>query len=275
MRSAPPSRLLRSLARITDQASLEEVGHVLVHVGPDVALAIKPVDADVHPFDVLAGFTAPLTWSAFGIRARGRAHHLDGAGPAPAASAITFLVDRRGGEASLLRRAGVLTELTGPAVGTIPDLCRRVLGLSTPPPPRSTAELWTSTWLDRVLDTWCQPHRRRGLMSSWSQIAALHPALAPTTSADRTAEDPATLVARATAHATDWSWTHLRRSPHALHLPQGPLEPELATWMDDGFFARWTLGAFPDVLTMAGDLRELLGDPLGPQLTKVVAALLD
>jgi hypothetical protein len=45
--------------------------------------------------------------------------------------------------------------------------------------------------------------------------------------------------------------------------------------MDDGFFARWTIGAYPPVATLAVDLRELLGDPLGPQLVEVVAALLE
>jgi hypothetical protein len=45
--------------------------------------------------------------------------------------------------------------------------------------------------------------------------------------------------------------------------------------MDDGFFARWTIGAFPPVNTMATDLRGLLGEPLGPRLLEVVVSLLE
>ena len=44
--------------------------------------------------------------------------------------------------------------------------------------------------------------------------------------------------------------------------------------MDDGFFARWTIGAFPSIATMAIDLGELLGAPLGRQLLVTTGALL-
>jgi hypothetical protein len=44
--------------------------------------------------------------------------------------------------------------------------------------------------------------------------------------------------------------------------------------MDDGFFARWTMGAFPSIATMATELGELLGDPLGRQLLLTTGALL-
>ena len=59
-----------------------------------------------------------------------------------------------------------------------------------------------------------------------------------------------------------------------LALPGARLERDVARWMDDGFFARWTIGAFPSIATMATDLRELLGAPLGRQLLETTAALL-
>ena len=280
-RRGPHHRLLPAVAEIVDQATADDPGHVLVYVEdpvqPEVSLGFKSIDAGVHPFNVLAGFTAPAEWTAFGIRARGRARHLDDPAAAPAASAITFLVDRtgRGGVGAAPRRARSPT-LPGPALGTIPDLCRRVLDLPTAPAPPSTALLWTSIWLDRVLEQWGQPHRRRDLVSSWGQIAVLHPAIHAPSPPDVVAfADPASLITVARSHAAAASWEQLRRSPLPLALPDGPLERDVAQWMDDGFFARWTIGAFPSAGTMATDLRDLLGEPLGSQLLEVVVALLE
>jgi hypothetical protein len=277
---ARPHRYLSAVATIVDQATVDDPGHVLAFVEdpvhPEVTLGLKSVDAHLHPFEVLAGFTAPEEWCAFGIRARGRARHLDDPAMAPAPTAMTFLVDRGGAEASVLRLPGGVSEPPGPAQGTIPDLCRRVLGLPTAPAPASTVLLWTSIWLDRLLETWGQPHRRRDLMSSWGQIAVLHPAIHAPSPADVMAfADPASLVTVARSHAAAGTWDELRRSPLPLALPDGPLDGAIARWMDDGFFARWTTGAFPSPATVATDLRALLGDPLGPQLVEVVVALLD
>ena len=276
----PRGRLLPSVATLVDQATADERGHVLVHVDgpghPDVALGLKPIDRGVHPFDVLAGFTAPTSWTAFGIRATGQAHHLDDPGTPPARTAVTFLLDRHGQEASVLRVGDAVEELTGPATGTIPDLCRRVLELPTPAAPASTALLWACTWLDRLLERWGEPRHRRALTTTWGRIAELHPAVHPAGDPDVAAlADPAALITVARAHAAACTWEQLRRAPEPLALPGGSLPPDVARWMDDGFFARWTIGAYPPVTTLAGDLRELLGEPLGPQLLEVVAALLD
>lgn len=273
MRSSHPAVLLHHLACAIEEATLGEPGHVLVHVeeplGPHAALALKPLTEGCHPFDALAGFRAPASWAAFGIRATGQAHHLDDHGAGPTTSAVTYLLHRGGAEASLLRREGRRTELTGPAVGTIPDLCRRVLALPTAPAPATTAELWTSCWLDRVLDAWGQPLRRRQIASSWGEIARLHPAAEPT------ATDPDQLVAAAADHAAIWSWAALRSSPHLIPLPHGQVAAHVAAWMDDGFLARWVLGAVPAVGTLTTDLRALLGEPLGPQLETTVAGMLN
>jgi hypothetical protein len=279
-RRGPHHRLLPAVAEIVDQATADDPGHVLVYVEdpvqPDVSLGFRSIDPDVHPFNVLAGFTAPPEWAAFGIRARGRAHHLDEPAAAPVASATTFLVDRTGAEASVLRLDGQVTDLPGPALGTIPDLCRRVLDLPTAPAPTSTALLWTSMWLDRVIEQWGQPHRRRDLSSSWGRIAVLHPAVHAPSPPDVIAfGDPASLITVARSHAAAASWEQLRRSPIPLALPDGVLDRDVALWMDDGFFARWTIGAFPSAATMATDLRDLLGEPLGSQLLEVVVALLE
>lgn len=269
--------LLPAMAGIVDQATRHDPGHVLAHLAgpsqPEVVLGLRSVEPGLHPFEVLAGFTAPVHWSAFGIRARGHARHLDQPRRASSPTAMTFLVDRHGSEASVLRLDGEVSEPPGPAVGTVPDLCRRVLGVATASPPSSTMSLWTSIWLDRVLDAWGQPQRRRHVSSSWRQIAALHPA-APLTAAEETAwDDPVVLVSAARSQATAVSWSQLRREPLRVTLPDGPVDAGVARWMDDGFFARWTIGAFPATTTMAADLRGLLGDPMGATLLRVAQAL--
>ncbi len=280
-RRGPHHRLLPAVAEIVDQATVDEPGHVLVFVEdpvhPEVNLGLKPIDREIHPFTVLAGFTAPPEWAVFGLRARGRAHHLDApAGTDPTPTAITYLVDRTGAEASRLRLANTVTEPPGPAVGTIPDLCRRVLGIPTAPAPPSTALLWTTIWLDRILERWGQLHLRPGATASWGHLAVLHPAIPAPAAPDVVAfADPASLISAARSHAAASSWEQVRCSPVPLALPDGPLDRDVACWMDDGFFARWAIRAYPPASTMATDLRDLLGAPLGRQLLEVVVALLE
>lgn len=284
MRSPTPSpRRLRSrpsrhdrlaaVAHVVDESCVDDPGHVLVHLQEprsEVTLGLKSVPTDVHPFEIVAGFTAPADWWAFGIRARGRAHHLDEPGRVTEGIATTFLVDRDGREASVLRAGEVATPLPGPAAGTIPDLCRRALRRPTPPPEVSSAHLWTTRWLDAVLTEWGRPERRRGLSTDFGAVAVLHPAAegAPITEVND-------LARRATRHAAHWTWTALRQAHEPLALPDGPLPGDITRWMDDGFFARWCLGAYPALSTLSMDLLELLDEPVGRSLLEAVVAILD
>lgn len=279
MRTVPPP--LSALAGLVDQATRHHRGHVLVHVdgplreGGEVDLAVRPLPPGAHPFDVLAGCTAPVGWSVFGIRVTGRARHLDRPTAAAEAMTTTFVVDRQGREASCLRTASGAQDLTGPAEGTVPDLCRRVLGLPTAPPPPTTTLLWVVQWLDRILDQWGQPHRRRDLRAGWGRVAILHPAIEAPTELDLGwLADPQSLLPIARAHAATWPWAELRQADRPLDLPDGPLDPAVARWMDDGFFARWTIGAHPSPVDTLRTLCPLLGEPVGRQLRSTVLALL-
>jgi hypothetical protein len=265
---------LRGVLRLVDEATREEPGHVAVHVVDDphdIVLGLKPLDPGRHPFEELAGFLAPRTWTTFGLCVRGSAHHLV-SGEHQAGVTTTFLVDRSGTELSLLRAGPTATELPGPAEGTIPDLCRRVLGLPTEPAPPSTALLWTLAWLDAIVDAWGDRARRSGLESSWTQLALLHPA-AGDAAGDGLA-DPTVLVALGRAHTDAWPWARLRAEPHRLPLPGGNLPSDVASWMDDGFFARWALGAYPPPPELVHDLAALVDDDLRPPLLATLAALL-
>jgi hypothetical protein len=274
----PDHAFLPALASLVDQATAGDDGHVVVRVRgphrPDVDLGLKPIGVDVHPFEELAGFEAPDDWTVFGLRTTGRARHLDRPAAEPRRIASTFLVDRHGGEASLLRFEDEVIDGPGRATGTIPDTCRRVMGMATDPPPRTTEVLWSTQWVDRILERWGQPDRRRDLLSSFAQLAILHPAVQGPSPPDVLAvADPASLARVARPHAAATSWSALR-SAAPLELPDGALSPHIARWMDDGFFARWVLGAYPHLSTAAFEVKDLLGPPLGPQLMEALARLL-
>lgn len=276
----PDHTFLPSLAGIVDRATADAPGHVMVRVAgpihPEVELGFRSLDPGSHPFDVVAGFEAPDDWSVFGLRTTGRARHLDDPSASPRQVASTFLVDRLGREASRLRFDDEVLEPPGPAEGTIPDLCRRVLGMPTEPAPGSTAPLWIAIWLDRLIDRWGQPERRRDLLTTWAQVAVLHPSVhAPSPPDLVTVRDVASLASAARHHAAATTWHELRHSRVPLPLPDGSLPVEVARWMDDGFFARWTLGAFPPLQATVMLLRDLFGEPLGSQLLEAMIAILE
>jgi hypothetical protein len=272
---------LPALATIVDQATAEAPGHVMVRIEgpyqPDVNLGLKPLDEGVHPFDELAGFEAPEEWTVFGLRTTGKAHHLDRPGAEPRRISSTFLVDRQGREASVLRfDDGDVLDGPGHAEGTIPDTCRRILGLATDPAPRSTEWLFSTVWLDRIVERWADPDRRGDLLSSFAQLAILHPAVHEPSPPDLLAvADPASLAHVARRHAAATTWEQLRLAEEPLPLPDGPLSPWIARWMDDGFFARWVLGAYPHIATRAFEVKDLLGPSLGPRLMEALVRLLE
>ncbi len=275
----PRQQLIDAVAHVVDDAQVNDSSdHLLIHViedSPDVVLGTRVLPCDLHPFVALAGFTAPKEWSAFGLRVHGSARRLEGAS-APEPTSTTFLLHRRGEECSLLRHDDTVEELTGPAEGTLPDVCRRVLGRPTAPPPHRTAALWTVAWLDEILTVWSAADPRRRACLSWSDVAVLHPAA--TAASDeaifRALHDPVRFLAMARAHSDAWPWTRLRAEPTVLHLPDGDLPAHVTAWMDDGFYARWALGAFPPAPTLARDLSELLPAQVATTVTEAVAGLL-
>lgn len=271
----PAEERLQALARLVDQATLDEPGHAAVHASTDaedLVLGVLPLEPEVHPFPQLAGTRAPEDWEVFGLRVRGAAHHLTD-GRRTEGTATTFVVDRSGAEWSVLRCGDELTDLAGPAVGTLPDLCRRILALPTEPAPPSTALLFVLAWFDRAVDAWGDPVRQH-LSSSWPRLAALHPAIAPGTDPS-SLSDPQALVTAARAHAAAWSWSRLRAEPSAAPLPPGNELPlDITAWMDDGFYARWALGSFPPAAQLVHDLAGLVAPEVRAPLLAAAAGLL-
>jgi hypothetical protein len=275
-RSAARPDLLDAVAHLIDASTAAEPDHLLVFVGEagggELDLGLTPVPIGLHPSGALLGLVAEPAWSIVGVRASGTLHHLDGSGPSER-TRTTYLVDRHGRDTALVRRGDHVVSLPGPAEGTLPDLCRRVLGLATAPPPPTTSALWTAVWLDRIVEAWGDPARRAALTGSWTEVALLHPATTTASADDVLAlDDPLQLAALAAAHAAAHPWQRLREEPGTVHLPGSELTSDQARWMDDGCFARWALGAFPPPAALARDLVELLEPSVVASLVEVVAA---
>lgn len=274
-RSAGPDRLA-DVVRLVDESFADdapEAGHLAFHATLEdgqLALGVRPIPVGVHPFSELAGLVAPSSWEVFGLRVHGTGHRLDDGTRRPATS--TFAVDRTGAERSVLHDGEQRVEPGPGAVGTLPDLCRRVLGLPTPPPPARTHLLFAVAWLDRLLEAWSDPLRRRRIMTSFPAAAALHPAVAD---GAEPPDDPVVLGRRAAAHAEAWPWARLRSEPEALVPPGGGLPGSVAAWMDDGAFARWVLGAYPDLGILVVDALSLLGPVVGDEVRTVVLRTLE
>ncbi len=234
----------------------------------------SPLDPDVHPFEVLAGFTAPDGWTAFGIRApRVGPATSTIRGPSRPPPATTFLVDRSGRRGlGAAPRAVRSRTLPGPAVGTIPDLCRRVLGaphrarLRPPPLP-----LW--------IGDLARPHPRPRGPSRTAD------ATSPRAGArSRCSTPPSTPPRRPTStrlRRPAWwiTWPDPTRPPSAgrplrlarslpLPLPDGASQPDVRGLDGRRLLRPMDAGRLPgDLQRMASELCPTSSaNPLGPQL---------
>jgi len=265
----------RRVARALDRAQLESVlteieaglhddeaalgGAVavaLIGIDPDgIDIACRPLGA-ADVVDALVGFDAPPDWLAFGVVCHGRARPLldgDRSGmmtpdptAEPTAVGLALLVDRSGGAVSGLRSTGGdFVALPDPApVGRVPDACRRVLGLGTPPPTVPVAELWSTCWLERVLTA---ALARPGALT-WGEIAALRPA----------------------TELDGLDWGAIRHVAGRNDEPAFGVRPEAAAWMDDGMFSREILSRQPPLSWLIAELEPVLPDPLRQRLVGTI-----
>lgn len=226
-------------------------GPIGVGVAPagDLELAVPPVDAD-DPVGAFVGRDADPTWTAFGIVATGRVHDLAEDGgrvygrhrTVEQRARMGHFVDRSGTAVSYLHLEGEAERRSEEAsVGRVDDVCRRALGLPTPPPTVTVDVLWATWWLEDLLGA-----AGEGGVATWADAAACH--LATRRAAQPLVGDlgpepaPAALAAAARRLAAEWSWDDLRRlvaAGRATLLPQ--VAPDAAAWMDAGMFSRWAL----------------------------------
>jgi hypothetical protein len=239
---------------------------------PDACIHLLPLDPIVDsPLDALLGLVAPDDWWALGVAATARARHIDRPEQPGTAVLVLLLVDRAGQTVSRVPRldgGGTYEnlEVTAGPEGVLLDLCRRAFGLPTAPPEQPPMTWWAQLWLDALLrDAAVEP----GRSWTWPALMASHPLydlLHPLDGGDGDGLLGPDRFARAIeVVVAGYDWERLRRAGLV-----GP-NRDLAAWMDEGCFARWTLGTNPDVSDLLAALQSLLPpDVVGP-----VAAVLD
>lgn len=207
---------------------------------------------DGHPAQVLRGFRAPKHWEELALVTTGTALHIDD-GTAQRAH-LVWVCGRDGRGVSVLRIEDEEphTVRLGPApedhLGLVADVMRRALGLATAPCTEPLRVLLAVTWLERILPV--AGERQGGL--SWADAAVLHPAYdlmnRCSVEGSASATDLATLT---TDLENNWTWERVRWAVATGVIPVPGIEPEHASWFDEGSFARATLAERPT-------LRELL-----------------
>ncbi len=141
---------------------------------------------------------------------------------------------------------------TEPQHGRVPDACRRILDLPTPPP--------TETMTSFVVAAWLEVIARHALATpelSWDDIVTLHPAcnsvMCPVT--------PSTLAEATSSLGGTLDWERFRKVIATVGgFPFGDAAKETAAWMDAGMFSRWAI----DLLPTPADAFALLEAVLGP-----------
>ena len=211
-----------------------------------------------------------------------------------------FLVARDGHEASTTALADGRV-IDTPGEGFLADALRRALGLATEPADEPPLELLTAMWLDQALtavrdgddDPWwagdphgepswpvdiapdagSSPRGRAGVRRarclprpSWARVASLHPLLASVRAGGRRL--PASRLADlGRVFAETVSWADLRWESMTGATPWGiDVDADLATWMDDGMYARWLLAEHDPVSALAARLAPLVAPASARQL---------
>lgn len=250
-----PAHLLRV---ITDPAAPDEI-----------ELGLLALPAGGHPTDALLGFVAPPEWAAVGAVSTGHQRSPDEPEQEPVPVRVTYLLDSAGRAACLLSALAPggapahRRRVEEPLDGGLPDACRRVLGMATSPPSIGP-EVWLATrWLDRLLaEALAEP----GRLTTWSQAAATHPLVGrgPTPSPSAVAE-----LVDTTVEAFGWERMRRLAADGRGDSAQG-IDPDVAAWMDAGFFSRWLLSAELAPSLLLTELAALLPSPV---LGSVVEAL--
>lgn len=287
--TAPTRPAAPTLREVVDQ--LERVlaplgwqqAPIAIGIEPDgnVEMAVPPADLD-DPIGALVGRDARPEWTAYGVVTSGRVHDLaDEAGrvygrarPVERRARMGHFVDRAGATVSYLHLRGEQRRSDeSPAIGRVDDVCRRALGLTTPPPTAPMDLFWAGRWLEDVLVT----ASRAADTPTWPEIARLHPATHPSARAVSRPPSgdlgPTALAAAARRLSAAWEWEDLR----TLVADGGArtvdaVTPVEAAWMDAGMFSRWVLADVPPLAVLRAEVASALPGPVAAAIDEALAA---
>ncbi|MGZ4758286.1 MAG: hypothetical protein ACXV95_04420 [Acidimicrobiales bacterium] len=288
-RSLDRDLLASVLTRLEHDLRADDPGHGGVLFGvaetdaQGVTLATRHIDV-ADPVEALIGFSAPPEWSAFGLVTRGRSRPMidDGHRPRadmatpPAPVRLAMVVDRSGLGVSGLRTLDgpfIVRHDGGELIGHIPDACRRVLGLGTPPPDDPVEEFFDLLWLDHVL---AEAAGRPGQLT-WAEAVELHFGAGLVTDMAPTGDDIGALSADEAlmvGHALTselTSWRFVREQAARMDERTELFDPQAAAWMDDGMFSREMLGGFPPVGLMLEALEQVAPPPVLGAMVRTLA----
>ena len=227
------------VALVTAIASATIDHAMLLLVGVDGTITTDPLRGR-DPVDALCGRRAPDDVAMVGLAAPAEVTR----GPFASArcGVVAHLVTRGGISVTAVRADDGERRCFGPDVepqtGRVPDACRRMLGLPTPPPSSSMTTFVFGAWL-AVLDG---RDRSADDVLDWSQIVGLHP-VASTLPAAPTA---AQLAAATRELGESMDWDRFRCVIAAVGgFPFGPDGAAMARWSDAGMFSRWAVDELP------------------------------
>ncbi|MGI8752893.1 MAG: hypothetical protein ACR2MN_11380 [Acidimicrobiales bacterium] len=137
--------------------------------------------------------------------------------------------------------------------GRLFDALHRGLGLPTDPPPVSSAAIIGDLWLAAVV----AEGERQSQPLGWSEVTALHPATQALMDHGHSLSDAEVdAVIRVAPRA--WTWDRLQADTVSGGGLSDLVAPDIASWMDIGMFARWTLELLGDARTLWGRAASVL-----------------
>lgn len=266
---------MRSVARRDRLAQVAEtLARAVSHRSADAAIGVRFLENDVELLinaappqhvisELLLGFDAPATWDAFGLVAAAHAWDLDGDGRRRRIHLVHL--QARGGPSHtlLVDGSGASTLLRDGAEGRMADACRRALGLPNPPPSSSPLQWWATLWLHLLGST---PALES--LHHEQELVELFPGGKPFGS-ERSLQ---ALRRHGELLAETCPWSTLRAAAASAALEVPGISPEVAAWMDDGLFARWSLAELGDPSAALAEVVPRLALPLADGLCGLLAA---
>ena len=146
-------------------------------------------------------------------------------------------------------------------LGPVIDVGRRALGLETPEELTSAVEVLDVFWLDSIISLTLRLGTTEPL--NWASISMLHPLVNQESSPKQIRELRETI---------NLSWEDFRNRASNPRSPWPGMDPAIASWLDEGSFARWCIADLPDKGTLIEDLQDLLEPSLMTQINEALDA---